>query len=297
MIHFVVPTFNAESHIAEFLANLESVSRSLGMAFRWTLITDLSRDKTGEVVLQFLGENPGLRADHVYLGYHHGQQRAILEGLKRVTQDEVCIVLDDDMRIGSADLQKLLRPVMSAEAEMVVAQHPARGLRKVTSFAFWFAYRFLSGNRVVGGRDLMFRAMSGSLVDRLTASAGQSFSVAIEADRLSKKTQRVRISPPFFLSRRSRYSSMDRFRLFVELIVVARKNLGHFLFLSALTLAVLALPLWVLAHAANLIDMFSQSSILGLIVVLMGSLNLMALGATQISLSLLMEPKGGDSSG
>ena len=292
VVHFIVPVYNSEDHVTLFLTNLRLVSQSLGSPFRWTIVVDLSKDGTADLVEDFRVKNPAVQVDVVVLSRRHGQQRAILAGFEHVKTAEVCVVADDDLRIALADLEKIVCPVLQDQADMVIAQHPAQGLRKVTSFVFWFLYRLLAGQRSEGGRDLMFRALSGALVTRLVGAAGPNFSVAIDSDRLSVITERVQISELEHLTNKSRYSGIDRFRLFVELIVVSQKNLGHSLVLIALGILATTPATWILAGAANLIDMFSQSSILALVVILMGSLNLLMLGATQISISLLLESKG-----
>ena len=139
----------------------------------------------------------------------------------------------------------------------------------------------------------MFRALSGALVKRMVAAAGSNFSVALDADRWAGVTRRVQIFKLENLTRKSRYSGLDRFRLFVELIIVSQRNLGHSLVLIALVLLALGPAVWALAGAANLITMFSQSSLLALAVFLMGSFNMLALGAAQISTSLVLESKRG----
>lgn len=293
VVHFIVPVYNSADHVTVFLTNLRLVSQSIGLPFRWTIVVDLSKDGTADIVEDFRVKNQPIQVEVVLLSRRHGQQGAILAGFEHVKTTEVCVVADDDLRISLADLEKILNPVLQDQADMVIAQHPAKGFRKVTSFVFWFLYRLFAGQPSEGGRDLMFRALSGELVGRLVGAAGANFSVAIDSDRLSVITERVQIAELEQLTNKSRYSSLDRFRLFVELIVVSQKNLGHSLVLLSLGISAVAPALWILAGAANRIDMFSQSSILALVVVLMGSLNLLMLGATQISTSLLLESKGG----
>lgn len=290
-VDLIVPVFRAQGHISEFLESIFAWDKTLNFDLMIHLYIDGADNHSVEAIEQTVKSFPSASVNIVCLEQRIGQQAVILQALRQVAlRKNIVVISDDDILLDSKIFEQIVGPVIRGFFEMVVVQQRAQGLRALTSTLFWASYRLLANKRI-RGRDLMLRCISAELAARLANAPTAGFSVAIELDSLTQKASRVNISQLTTLSRKSRYSSFERFRLFAELVIISRKELGLTLIWSSLVGIVLIPIAWLALSLLGLIEPFSQGSILALLVGFLGLFNLGAIGANQVSLAMVVRER------
>lgn len=290
-IHVVVPVYNAETHIVSFLQSLEIALTQLNLRFRTTLVNDGSVDDTLNVLQNFVATSKVDSWQIVGLTERVGQQMAIWNGLSTNREHEVLVIIDDDMVVSFTLLGALLNPVLSGINDLVVAQQSARGIRRLTSGLYWFAHQKFS-KRKFEGRDLMLRAVSPALVAKIISGKKNIQSISETTERISKTPSRISGINVTFLRSDSRYSSFDRFKLFVDLILVRRRSIGYMIMLAGLIIIGISSVFTVLAAMLGMISINSPGTLLALFIIYLGSINLLIIGLVQVSLVALLDETG-----
>lgn len=284
-VTILVPVFNAERHIEDFVSSLRSAAASSVFTLRVIFVLDGCEDSSEATLRGLLEQKMPFDARIVVRSERSGQQLTLKWALTLV-EDPVCVIVDDDIALDSETLTRLVVPVSRSEVQMVVAQSKATGLRKLTSPVFWHAYRLVSG-KVVKGRDLMLRSMSREIAESVSKLSDSAFSIATGSDSVSQEVARIPVQLPRSLAVKSRYSFADRFRLFTELIVASRRELGHAIVILASIALLLLVPSFILLSLFDLISLSSSNTLLAMIISILGLLNLIGIGLTQVSLGLL----------
>jgi undecaprenyl-phosphate 4-deoxy-4-formamido-L-arabinose transferase len=141
-VSVVVPVFNEEANLEEFLRRLTAVMDGLGELFEVILVDDGSRDGSLEILKTWAARRPD-RLRVLELSRNFGQHQAILAGFRDVTGDAV-VTLDADLQNPPEEIPKLLA-------------------------------RFEEGYDVVGGvrrnrQDSWARRLASALVNRVTVA-------------------------------------------------------------------------------------------------------------------------------
>lgn len=283
-IVIVVPVFNAEGHLIEFLDNLAHLLERTPFECRVLIIDDFSSDDTARICRDFIAARDGAIWTLKLNSSRQGQQLTLAAAMREIDLDEVALLVDDDIAIDVELLKLMCTPIIEGQTEVVVAQHRAKGLRRLTSAVFWRLHRGLSANRSTG-RDLMLRALAPNPARIISNLVSPVFSVAQATDLVAMSI--FRVSPePTFLRVKSRYSALDRFWLFVDLIVIGRKQIGYFLITMAALLSSGFLTGLIVFSLLGYVEFFSESSLLALGIVGLGALNLLGLGILQVGIAI-----------
>lgn len=290
-VQVVVPVYNSEQHILTFLQSLTKELMQIDVRFRVTLVNDCSSDETLPILEAFVESSKEVHVQVINLEQRVGQQMAIWFGIKASKENEMLLIVDDDMAISAALLRELINPVLSGANDLVVAQQSARGIRRFTSGAYWYAHQKFSGSQFEG-RDLMLRSVSSAIVEKIASSTSGLQSVSETTEKISINPARIKSSGVEFFRAKSRYSSFDRFKLFVDLILVRRKAIGYIIMLLGLAMITMSSIMTLLASVLGLISINSPGTLLALIVFFIGSINLVVIGLVQVSLASLLESKG-----
>lgn len=284
-VTILIPVYNAGQHIEAFVSSLNATAEESEYAVTAIFILDSCEDDTEVILRRLVEQDLAFTPKLLARRRRTGQQLTIKYGLSLVA-DPICVIVDDDISLDSQMLRDLVGPVSLSSVDMVVAQAPARGFRRLTSPVFWYTYRLISGKKI-RGRDLMIRAMSKQLARSVSQLPDSAFSISTGSDALSHRVERIPINLSKSLAMKSRYKFLDRFKLFTELLVVSRRELGHAIVILA-SMGLLALfPLFISLSIFGLISLGSPATILALIVAALGLINLIGIGATQVSLGLL----------
>ncbi len=138
----VVPVFNEEANLDEFVRRLLAVMDGRGEPYEVLLVDDGSRDRSLEILKSWAGRRPD-RVRVLELARNFGQHQAILAAFRDVTGD-VVVTLDADLQNPPEEIPKLLA-------------------------------KFAEGYDVVGGvrahrQDSWPRKLASALVNRVTAA-------------------------------------------------------------------------------------------------------------------------------
>ncbi len=108
-VSVVVPVYNEEGNLPEFLRRLTAVMDGRGEPYEVILVNDGSRDGSLAVLLDWTARRPD-RIRAVDLSHNFGQHQAILAGFRDVTGD-VAVTLDADLQNPPEEIPKLLAKV------------------------------------------------------------------------------------------------------------------------------------------------------------------------------------------
>ena len=138
-----IPCFNEAEHLPKTLQQLPRVVEGFD-AVEILVIEDGSTDETAQVAHQF-------GADHVlHLSRHLGLAQAFANGLDACVRlgADVIVNTDADNQYLATDIRKLVAPILSGEAELVIGD---RGVDKVKHFPIHKRALQTLGSRVVSG--------------------------------------------------------------------------------------------------------------------------------------------------
>ena len=105
-VSVVVPVFNEEANLEEFLRRVLAVMDGRGDPFEVILVDDGSRDRSLEILKSWAARRPD-RLRVLELSRNFGQHPAILAGFRDVTGD-VVVTLDADLQNPPEEIPKLL---------------------------------------------------------------------------------------------------------------------------------------------------------------------------------------------
>jgi undecaprenyl-phosphate 4-deoxy-4-formamido-L-arabinose transferase len=141
-VSVVVPVYNEEGNLPEFLGRLTAVMEARGEPYELILVNDGSRDGSLLILKDWAARRPD-RIRALDLSHNFGQHQAILAGFRDVTGD-VAVTLDADLQNPPEEIPKLLAKV--AEGYDVVG-----GVRR-------------------GRQDALFRRAASFAVNRMTVA-------------------------------------------------------------------------------------------------------------------------------
>jgi undecaprenyl-phosphate 4-deoxy-4-formamido-L-arabinose transferase len=108
-VSLVVPVFNEEANLDEFLRRVTAVMDSSGRRYELILVDDGSRDRSLEILKTWAARRPDC-VRVLELSRNFGQHPAVLAGFRDVTGD-VVVTLDADLQNPPEEIPKLLAKV------------------------------------------------------------------------------------------------------------------------------------------------------------------------------------------
>lgn len=133
----VIPVYNEAPYIEEVLQAVRNSPLPQGVSTEIICVDDGSLDGTSEILDRFADS---IHVHHSVLNF--GKGTAIRIGLSLVTGD-IILIQDADLEYDPKDYWKLIRPIISGEADVV---YGSRFLGKIQNMrlANWFANRILT---------------------------------------------------------------------------------------------------------------------------------------------------------
>jgi undecaprenyl-phosphate 4-deoxy-4-formamido-L-arabinose transferase len=108
-VSVVVPVYNEEANLEEFLSRLLAVMDTRGEPYEVILVDDGSRDRSLELLKSWAARRPD-RIRAIELSRNFGQHPAILAGFRDVTGD-IVVTLDADLQNPPEEVPKLLAKI------------------------------------------------------------------------------------------------------------------------------------------------------------------------------------------
>ena len=284
-VHVIIPVFNAEHHIIRSLENLVQVLEQVNYSYRVSIVDDQSEDFTIRKIEEFMEvkkKNWSIFKPTSKLG----QQKAILMGMRKSEKEEIVVIMDDDMLITKEIFSSIIQPLLNQNNDLVVINQPANGLRNLTSSIYWYCYQLIVGEKFTG-RELMLRALSPELVNRMLLESNATLSISQSCTEFARGKIILTDAKLEYTQSKSRYTKIDRIKLFTELIIISQKEIGITLILVSIAMYIIYALVFLFLGIIGSIEFVSRSSIISFFVVTLGTFNLIAIGVAQVSLSLL----------
>ncbi len=123
-VSIIIPTYNEADNIENLISRVENVLKKSDIRGEIIIVDDNSPDGTGKIVEKLRDKYRNLR---VRIRYHErGLSSAIVEGFKIARGDIYC-VMDADLSHPPESIPKLIEPIRSGQAELVIGSRYVKG--------------------------------------------------------------------------------------------------------------------------------------------------------------------------
>jgi len=117
-LSIIIPAYNEGPTIRLILDKVREVKLLSDIRKEIIIVNDCSRDNTGEVIKQYLEENPDQGFRYLAHDINQGKGAALHTGIKHAT-GEYLIIQDADLEYDPQEYNILLRPVLQGFADVV----------------------------------------------------------------------------------------------------------------------------------------------------------------------------------
>jgi len=193
MISVVIPIHNEEANIPLLLARLKSVMDALERPYEIICVDDGSTDRSLEMLLQALRENPNLKV--VELTRNYGQHPAVMAGFSQ-SKGEIVITIDADLQNPPEEIPRLVKTMEEGNYEVVGTVRRARKdsyFRVLASKAINILTRRITGIKM-SDWGCMLRAYRQSVVEKMVAYAEQATFVPALATVFAKRITEIEVA-------------------------------------------------------------------------------------------------------
>lgn len=149
-LSIVIPAYNEEKTIHLILNRIQEVELVNKMSKEVIIVNDCSTDKTEQAILTYIENNPGLPITYYKHEINKGKGAALHTGISKATGDYI-VIQDADLEYDPHEYNKLLIPVMKADADVVYGSRFMGGSPHRILF-FWHSI----GNKVLTMLSNMF---------------------------------------------------------------------------------------------------------------------------------------------
>lgn len=229
-LSIIVPTFNERDNVRELVERLDRCLA--GLHWEIVFVDDDSRDGTLDVLRELSLSDPRVRLLH-RIG-RRGLASAVVEGIL-ATSSPVAAVLDCDLQHDETVLPAMLRRLLAADCDMVVASRYMQS----GSVGEWDKTRRAFSRIATGLADLLLRSdltdpMSGfflikrSAFDRVVRNlSNQGYKILLDILLSARPSLRVEEVPYTFRSRLHGESKLDSAAVLDYLALLIDKTIGH----------------------------------------------------------------------
>jgi len=193
MISVVIPIHNEEANIPLLLARLKSVMDALERPYEIICVDDGSTDRSLEMLLQALRENPNLKVAELTRNY--GQHPAVMAGFSQ-SKGEIVITIDADLQNPPEEIPRLVKTMEEGNYEVVGTVRRARKdsyFRVLASKAINILTRRITGIKM-SDWGCMLRAYRQSVVEKMVAYAEQATFVPALATVFAKRITEIEVA-------------------------------------------------------------------------------------------------------
>jgi len=238
-ISFVVPVYDEEECILQFIKETEAVLHALPVDYEFLFVDDGSRDKTVELIKTAAGGNPKIKL--VELSYNHGKQAAVTAGVTYAT-GEYLLYMDPDLQDPPVEIPRFIEEIDKGyDLVFGVRKEKMDGIvNKMFSGIFWGILERFTGLQIPKGLAVM-RIFNRKFADRFLAYPEQNRFIEGIFMHVGMKRSTLLISQRKRFAGRSKFNFRRKMQLafdaifdFSELPLKVSVRLGIFLFLAGL---------------------------------------------------------------
>ncbi len=117
-LSILIPAYNEENTIVQILERIQQVQTRYIDEKEIIIVNDGSTDNTGQNALDFINKHAGLEINYLVHPENKGKGEAIRTGMQSVSGEYV-IIQDADLEYDPDEYEKLLVPVVKANADVV----------------------------------------------------------------------------------------------------------------------------------------------------------------------------------
>ncbi|NWF93245.1 MAG: glycosyltransferase [Syntrophaceae bacterium] len=192
MISVVVPVFNEEKNLPEFIRRCLEACQSLGIAFEIILVDDGSRDGSARLISE-AAEHHRDKVVGVFLNRNYGQHGAILAGFS-CSRGDIVITLDADLQNPPEAIPLLVDKARQGYDVVGTVRVNRRdtGFRKLSS---WMMNKLVQRITGVMMHDYgcMLRAYHRDIVKAMLSSRGHSTFIPVLANSFARSTTEIEV--------------------------------------------------------------------------------------------------------
>ncbi len=185
----VIPVYNSEQSLREIYRRLADVfDNQIGEPFELILVDDCSSDNSYSIIKQLVKEDD--RVKGIQLAVNHGQQKAVLCGMRYVSGDYV-ITMDDDLQHPPEEIPKLIDAITKTdEADVIIGAYESKKHNLIRNFGTWLMNL---SNRIIYGKPNRLKLTSFRIMKRFVADnlCGISIAKPIVGPLLLQTTKRI----------------------------------------------------------------------------------------------------------
>lgn len=124
-VSLIIPTYQAESFIAQSLKKLTAYAQSTAHIHEILLIDDGSKDRTAEIIQQYLTKHPNSNIKLTTLKQNVGKGTAIKNGIL-IASGNLLIFTDCDLPYAFSDIDTLIHTLQHKQADVAIGSrmHP-----------------------------------------------------------------------------------------------------------------------------------------------------------------------------
>jgi glycosyltransferase involved in cell wall biosynthesis len=117
-LSIVIPAYNEAATIHLILNKIKTVDLVQSIEKEVIIVNDCSKDGTGEAILKYQNENPGLPIRYLEHEVNRGKGAALHTGIRHAAGDFV-IIQDADLEYDPREYNLLLQPLLEGVADVV----------------------------------------------------------------------------------------------------------------------------------------------------------------------------------
>lgn len=117
-LSIIIPAYNEGPTIHKILDKIKQVSLCHQIEKEVIIINDASKDNTREAIQQYMAQNPDFPIQYLEHQINRGKGAALHTGIGHAT-GQYLIIQDADLEYDPAEYNDLLKPVFSADADVV----------------------------------------------------------------------------------------------------------------------------------------------------------------------------------
>jgi len=217
LLSVVIPAFNEEANLKEFIGRCLTTCISLGKTFEIILVDDGSSDRSAQLITEAAEQNSG-KIIGVLLNRNYGQHAAVMAGFAE-SRGEIVVTLDADLQNPPEEIPKLVKK-METGVDVVGSIRLSRRdtlFRKMSSFLINKAVQQSTGV-LMHDYGCMLRAYRRPIVEAMLQCQERTTFIPVLANSFARFTTEIEVQHEKRSQGSSKYSLWKLINLMFDLL-------------------------------------------------------------------------------